>query len=225
MTVTITAVAKNLVNLVYPLRCAACSISLDPLNELGVCKSCADGIKPNPKSHCTTYGDNFEIAYSAFLYEKALKELIHVLKYKNRMSLSGFLSEKMISFVKENEAILMGIDVISFVPIDIRRLRQRSFNQSKIFAFNLSKSFGVPLVDMLEKSRRTRPQNELSREERLVNLTGAFKIKKGETAAEGLRVLLVDDVMTTGSTLEECSKTLLSAGAASIRCLTLARGV
>ena len=225
MSVTITTVAKNLVNLVYPLRCAACSKSLDPLNELGVCKTCADGIKPNPKSHCATYGDFFEIAYSAFLYEKALKELIHVLKYKNRISLSGLLSEKMISFVKENESILTDIDVITFVPIDMRRLRRRSFNQSRIFASHLSRRFGVPLADMLEKSRRTRPQNELSREDRLVNLAGAFRIKKGVTITEGLKILLVDDVMTTGSTLEECSKTLLSAGAAGVKCLALARGV
>jgi competence protein ComFC len=244
MTGVIKVVAKNIVNLVYPLRCAACSISMDPLNELGVCESCIGGIRPNPKPHCASCGRplqkvlrgkicsecrqkkfSFARAYSACLYEGPLKEIIHVLKYKSRVSLSVLLSDIMISFVKENDMILRDIELITFVPIDGRRLRQRSFNQSGIFALNLSKKYGMPLSEILEKSRSTKPQNELSRDERLVNLTGAFRIRKGEGAIAGLNILLVDDVMTTGATLDECSKTLLNAGAASVRCLTLARGL
>jgi len=140
------------------------------------------------------------------------------------MPIGRTLSGLMIDYVKENGEIVNGVDMITFVPLDNSRLQRRGFNQSRILAFNISKEFDTRFADILEKPVRTRHQNELSRDRRLVNLDGAFRIKKNARVYD-MRILIVDDVMTTGATLNECAKTLVEGGAKSVRCITLARGM
>ena len=222
MSLTISTIAKNLVNLVYPLHCASCGKALDPLDESGVCSFCRTKIRPNPKSHVASSG--FDRAYSACLYEETLKELIHTFKYKRRISLSKLFAHLLTDFINVNPEIAEKSDLITFVPLHNSRLRAREFNQSKLLASKISDSFKIPLVDTLDKTRMTRNQNELSRNERLVNLSGAFRIRRN-TNLTGKSVLLVDDVMTTGATLDECAKALKDSGAIEVRCLTLARVV
>ncbi len=130
----------------------------------------------------------------------------------------------MTDFIKENPKILDGIDTITFVPLTGRRLREREFNQSMVLAKILSREFGLPLREALVKTNSTKPQNELTRAERLINLKGVFKVKFG-SRIKNSGMLLIDDVMTTGATLSECSKTLLDGGASKVNCLTLARGI
>ena len=166
----------------------------------------------------------FERAYSACIYEGVLKELIHAFKYKQKVSLARLFAKLMVDFIKENDEIIKGVDMLTFVPLHSKRLWEREFNQSKIFALVISNTYGLRLADTLQKTKTTKPQNELPREGRLTNLTDAFMIK-GQAPLDGLNILLVDDVMTTGATLSECSKVLLGTGAASVRCLTLARGM
>lgn len=241
MTRPFTVITKNLVNLLYPLHCASCKAVLDPMNKTGVCEFCESLIKTNPKPYCVICGRSiqkngkrcaecsrgalsFDRAWSACMYEGALKELIHQFKYKSRMSLSGILSEKLISFVKDNSGILDGISLITFVPLHEGWLHKRDYNHSGILAAALSAKFMIPAANTLEKTIGTRRQNELSREERLTNLTGSFRpLDKSPVA--GLNVLLVDDVMTTGATLNECAKALKTGGAKEVHCLTLARGL
>lgn len=238
----IVTIAKGFINLIYPLHCANCRTYLDTSNETGLCGLCMADIRRNPKPHCISCGRpvdeafkacpecrktkfHFKSAHSAYVYDGALKELIHAFKYKGMLSLSATLSGLMTDFIKENGAILEDIDVITFVPLDGRRLRERGFNQSKVIAARIAQDAGIGLVGtILEKSHTTRHQNELSRDERLTNLKGAFKVRR-DAKVKDLRILLIDDVMTTGSTLSECSKTLLDGGARSVRCLTLARGI
>ena len=217
MTQTITAIAKSFINLLYPLHCAGCGKALDSHNQLSLCGHCKSTIRPNPRP--PEYG-----AYSACLYDGVLKELIHLFKYTGKLSLTKVLSELMIDFVKETPEIMQGIDIITFVPLQKRRLSQRGFNQSGELAFNIAKAPDLPLKDLLEKTLSTRHQNELSREDRLINLKGAFRIKNGVNV-RGLHILLIDDVMTTGATLSECAKVLVQNGAKAVRCLTLARGM
>lgn len=238
---TMALIAKSFVDLVYPRRCANCGRDTAIHNKLCLCGSCAGDIRRNPRPHCRTCGRPvdtagavcgecrktkfyFTRAYSAYLYDGAFKEVIHLFKYKSRISLSGHLGMLMIEFIREEPGILKDIDIITVVPLDNRRLRDRGFNQSKALASRIAEEFAVPLADMLEKAVRTRHQNELSRDERLRNLDGAFRIRR-DAAVRGLNILLIDDVMTTGSTLNECSKILIEAGAGSVRCLTLARGI
>jgi len=90
---------------------------------------------------------------------------------------------------------------------------------------DISKRCGIPVSDCLDKKKQTRHQNELSRDERLVNLSGVFRVKDKVDRLTGKNILIMDDVMTTGATLNECAKALLSSGAKEVRCLTLARGL
>lgn len=112
-------------------------------------------------------------------------------------------------------------DVIIPVPMTKRSLLKRGFNQSLLIAKEVSIKKGIPLdIDSLQKPKETLPQVGLGAEERVKNIKNAFSVK-GDL--KGKRVLLVDDVMTTGATLRECSKTLLKAGAIDVKGLVLAR--
>lgn len=215
-------IAKNLVNLIYPLHCASCLKALDPSNEYGICGECMDSIKPNARQH--SGGNNFTKAYSACLYDGVLKELIHSFKFDGNIRLAKGLSVILTAFIKLNPDITKDIDIVTFVPLNRNRLREREFNQSAVLASHTFKAIGMAIVDALDKIRPTKQQNELSRDERLVNLSGAFKVKRRVTI-DAKRILLIDDVMTTGATLDECAGALKNGGAIEVRCLTLARGI
>ncbi len=236
----IATVAKSLIGLLYPAQCLACGSGLEALDNAGICPSCRTKIRRNPKPHCKSCGRSiddrsglcaecartkfhFERAWSAYLYEGVLKDLVHLFKYSGRLSLARAFSDLLFDFINENPEILDGIDAITYVPLQAGNLRRRGFNQSKVLGARISARYDIPLLDLLTKSRATRCQNELSREERLDNLKGAFRSRGGNLKEKTL--LLIDDVMTTGSTLNECSKTLLGSGAKNVRCLTLARGI
>jgi len=113
---------------------------------------------------------------------------------------------------------------VAAVPLHRSRLKEREFNQSLIIADKIAKDLGLPVSNTLEKTKKTRYQNELSKSERLMNLKGAFKVCDSAGIC-GKNVLLIDDVMTTGATLSECALALLSGGAKKVTCFTLARGI
>ena len=150
--------------------------------------------------------------------------MIHLFKYSGKSALSGVLSEKIVDFIHNNKEIICDIDYITFVPLYSGWLNEREYNHSGILAAAISAEFLVPVSKALEKRSKTRRQSELSRDERLINLTGAFEIRDN-ARLDGSKLLLIDDVMTTGATLSECAKTLKAAGAKEVRCLTLARGI
>lgn len=109
------------------------------------------------------------------------------------------------------------------VPLHVQRLREREFNQSALLANPLSHHLGLPLVlGQLMRIRQTVPQTSLTRKERLTNLREAFAVPQPEKI-RGKTILLVDDVMTTGTTIHECANTLLRAGAGQVYAVTLAR--
>lgn len=237
----IAAMAKYFINLFYPLHCPACRESIDPLSKTGVCGSCSASIRRNPRPYCRSCGRpvnhqgdkcgecakldlHFDRAYSACLYEERIKELVHKFKYGSGSSLAPFFSKIMLDFLGDNREIARGVEAVTYVPLDNRRLRERGFNQSRLLARGVAGEIGAPLIDTLKKIAPTKHQNELSREERLMNLRGAFRARRDVDLA-GKIIILVDDVMTTGATLSECSKALRDAGAKEVRCLTLARGV
>jgi ComF family protein len=109
------------------------------------------------------------------------------------------------------------------VPLHKKRLRQRGFNQALLLAYGISKKYGLTLsFDNLARTRHTKPQVELSGKDRIANVAGAFSLRRPEMLA-GRSVVLVDDVFTTGATLNECSRVLKDAGATRVMALTLAR--
>jgi ComF family protein len=157
----------------------------------------------------------FSKAMSFGLYEDSLASAIHLFKFQRIRRLHRPLGALLLFFD------ITGIDALIPVPLSIRGLRERGFNQSLLLAKHLSEKSMVPLImDGLLKKTETMPQIGLSKNERRLNLKGSFE---AERKFPGMRLLLVDDVMTTGSTANECSKALLTAGADEVLVLTLAR--
>jgi ComF family protein len=149
------------------------------------------------------------------LFDGTLATAIHYFKFQHLKRLHRPLGEHLLDFD------MAGTDAIIPVPLSIRGLRERGFNQSLLLSKTLSDGTKTPLImDGLLKITETAPQIGLSRNERRANLKGTFR---ADRKFPGMRLLLVDDVMTTCSTVNECSKELLRAGAAEIRVLTLAR--
>jgi ComF family protein len=114
-------------------------------------------------------------------------------------------------------------DLVIPVPLHTRRLRERGFNQSLLLARQVSRRRSIPLnFTALQRARQTQPQTQLSGPERRKNVRGAFEVRKRE-AVKGKRILLIDDVFTTGATVQECAYVLREAGATEVQVLTLAR--
>ena len=114
-------------------------------------------------------------------------------------------------------------DFVVPVPLHSARKRERGFNQAELLALSLRRLTGLPVVNALQRTRYTTTQTQFDRNERMENLRGAFRLRRGSNVQD-LRMLLVDDVLTTGSTLSECAKVLKKAGAISVHAATAARG-
>jgi len=213
---------KNFLNLLYPLHCLGCQTPLEAMNELRLCGHCIASINRNAMPPFELDGLPVK-AYSACLYDDALKELVHSFKYKGKTILAKIFSKLMIDHIKDNPEIA-GVDLVTAVPLHKDRLKEREFNQSLLIANYISKEYSLALTNTLEKTRKTRYQNELLKSERLKNLEGAFSVSPAADIKDK-NILLIDDIMTTGSTLKECAKTLLGGGAKDVKCFTLARGI
>ncbi|MFA5085664.1 MAG: ComF family protein [Candidatus Omnitrophota bacterium] len=218
----IKVLTKNFLNLLYPLHCLGCQAPLEAMNELRLCGHCIDSINRNAMPPFELDGLPVK-AYSACLYDDALKELVHLFKYKGKTVLAKIFSKLMIDYIKDNPEIT-DVDLTTVVPLHRDRLKEREFNQSLLMANYISKEYSIELKNVLEKTRKTRYQNELLKSERLKNLRDAFTVSP-MADIKGKSILLIDDIMTTGSTLSECAKTLLKDGAGSVKCFTLARGI
>ena len=216
-------IAKNFLNLLYPLHCMGCQTPLEAINEFHICGRCGSSINRNAMPPFELEDLPKVKAYSACLYDNALKELIHSFKYKGKRVLAKVFSKLMIDYIKDNPEIT-DVDLMTVVPLHKDRLREREFNQSLLLAGPIAKEYSLLLANTLEKIRRTRYQNELLKSERLENLRGAFSARP-KAGIKNKNILLIDDVMTTGATLSECAKILLDSGAESVTCFTLARGI
>ncbi len=224
---------SKLLNCIYPAECPVCGKASDIFIHSPVCSSCWSRIRrytgpscgicalPFVSGHSHLCGGCMKksppyariIAYG--LYEGVLKEAISRFKFYGLRRLSRPLGG-LLPNLPIPEA-----DTIAPVPLTAKGLRQRGFNQSLLIAGVVSKKTGIPLnIDILFKIRETPPQVGLSASERHKNLAGAFTAKG---CLKGRRILLVDDVVTTGATAAACSKALLKAGAKEIIVLAIAR--
>jgi ComF family protein len=150
-----------------------------------------------------------------------MREAVHQFKYGRKVSLGKTLGRLMArgcrDFLEDCEA-----DIIMPVPLHPKRLRWRGFNQAALLARQVSRAYAVPLDPFtLKRTRATQPQTQLTEPERRRNVRGAFAVRTASTL-EGKKVLLVDDIYTSGATVNECSRTLKKAGAATVYVLTLA---
>ena len=159
---------------------------------------------------------------SPFRFEGVIRQAVHDLKYHNLRAISGCMAELMASYLRDTP---ITADVLVPVPIHLRRLRERGYNQSVLLAQDLSKMIDLPVVaDCLLRVKDSLPQARTANvEERQSNVAGAFACK--DERLSGRHVLLIDDVSTSCATLEACATALKSAGAFSVYGLTLAREI
>jgi ComF family protein len=219
-----------ILNLLFPVTCVVCR---DPVLERrwgGACPACWSGLVRLEPPFCTKCGEPapsieglcgscrtgehlFDFARSALLFTHSLREIIHHLKYADRVSLAKPLGS-ILRECLEREPFTDGIVVP--VPLYSRRERERGFNQAELIASGLGRPVNSGL---LQRRKNTPSQTGLSRNERKRNLAGAFEVRGVVTGS----VIVVDDVYTTGSTMNEIARTLKRAGAQRVEVLTVAR--
>jgi ComF family protein len=180
-----------------------------PLDAEGRCALCRSGLR------------GFDAAYSFGAYETVLRELIHLYKYGKIQTLAQPLGDLLLKALPRDEQF----DGVVPVPLHWRRRWQRGFNQSELLARAVGRHTGIPVIAALRRARHTAIQAGLSNSSRRRNVTGAFVCRRGAAARgiEGRRILLIDDVMTTGSTAAACAAALKRAGARRVALLAVAR--
>ncbi|MBI4051554.1 MAG: ComF family protein [Elusimicrobia bacterium] len=203
--------------------CPDCLRQLEPLTADLTCQRCGIPL-PSGGAHCHLCRNNkfqCQVIRSAFLFNPPLQSLIHELKYQERKSLVQPMGIWLREAFKKYPEI-HGAQVLVPVPLYPERERRRGFNQSQLLAEELVKSSRAFVIPLLKRIRATSPQVDLPKSQRLENVKEAFQAAETEKI-RGKEILLVDDVCTTGATLEECAKTLKKAGAKKVCAFTLAR--
>jgi ComF family protein len=173
---------------------------------------------------CSTSPPRFDAARAALAYEGASRDLIHAYKYRNKTHLRRPLAlltmERLSEFMHSRRP-----DLVMPVPLHRKKLSSRGFNQAVLLGEIFSQQLKMPLDRWnLRRIRWTEPQVNLAAPDRRTNVKGAFAIQD-PALVRGCRVLLVDDVLTTGSTVEECGRVLKAAGAADVTVITVARAL
>ncbi len=233
--------SASLLDLLYPSHCIHCERRLSAEEKEGLCPSCLSQIPKNIPPFCPTCGRSYRGTKGAsrcggcegkvfpydrlwFVapYEGVLREALHTLKYKGRKPIAVSLAQLLIDFAKET-LVSFKYDAVLAIPLARNKERERSFNQSALFAERVSEALAVPSSSGgLVRVRETAPQTTLTKTERFANLQEAFRVKDPRYAGKNL--LLIDDIVTTGATVFSASKTLRTSGAKTISVLTLARG-
>lgn len=198
-----------------------------PRVEAPFCQRCGEPFAASVEvvircSNCAGRRWHLEQARAAYRAEGWVRECIHGFKYRGQFyqlrRLGGWLVEGFDRFYAGG-----GWDALVPVPLHRRRRAERGFNQALELARWLGRARGLPVKDVLVREKRTEAQAQLRRSERLRNMAGAFGVKRGFDGGGG-RLLVVDDVFTTGATVDACAGVLVRAGAAQVAALTVARG-
>jgi ComF family protein len=210
--------ADNLLAFVLAPPCAVCTRILDRPLSGAVCERCWATVAV---CHSPFALPVISRASAAGVYDGTLREVIHALKYDGRRSVAPRLAQLM---ARHGAETLDGADVAVPVPLHRWRQHHRGFNQ----ADDLARGLGLPVIRALRRVRATQPQVDLPAAARRHNVREAFAVTSGwppTRRVDGLVVVLVDDVATTGATLEACARVLARAGASDVRALTAARVV
>lgn len=225
-------------SLLYPPRCLVCRA----LGEAGLCDACAARIVPLADPLCPDCGHSlagrdgcgdctvrrpaFARARALGAYEGVLRDAVHQFKYRDRPQLALPLGRLLAESARAQSLALNGLrfDALLPVPMHPARRRVRGYNQAERLARVVGAELGLPLpADVLVRARAARAQVGMAADERRSNLAGAFAVRRPEWV-EGKTLLLIDDVMTTGSSLHECAVSLKDSGAEAVYALTLAAG-
>lgn len=224
-------IVSDFLSLFFPNYCAACNLTLSKSESL-VCSHCQSSIhqtflhldQPNMLHRRFFEIPNLKYAMTFCWFQKgtAIQKLMYQLKYEGNESLGVMLGDWYgqeladLHFKKE-------WDMIVPVPLHYKKLKKRGFNQSQRIAEGLQKHLQLPIINLVEKKYNRKSQTKKHRLERFDNVADAFQLSKEDVNLRGKHILLVDDVLTTGATIQECSVPLQKAGAM-ISILTIAAG-
>ncbi|MEA2088183.1 MAG: ComF family protein [Candidatus Caldatribacteriota bacterium] len=242
-------IKEGLLNFVFPLDCKICEKPIRESKGYSICEDCFKTIELIEHPYCIKCGKplistgyfkqnreiicleckrkkySFEFSRSVGIYNKVLKKCIHLFKYYGEKKLAIPLGKLMVDYLLKNNEFENKFDLIIPVPLHNNDLKKRGFNQSVLLGKAIEDYFSVPVREkVLVKKKLTPFQVNLSKKERERNILSAFSVEKPEEI-EGKNILILDDVFTTGSTVEECAKELMKARANNIIVLTLARTV
>jgi competence protein ComFC len=224
----------------YPTNCVGCGYPQSP--GVQICNMCLRGLTPIRAPFCWTCSRpfdgeisaefkcpscegrdmGFECAVAPFQATGLLRDLIHRFKYSGQYYLRHLLAD----FIMEgfnDDRLGTAADLIIPVPLHPVRRRERGYNQSEALAEIVSGKSGIPYASVLRRRIPTQTQTQFDRQQRMQNLRNAFILRENRDV-HGKNLLLLDDILTTGSTLAECAQVLRRAGACSIKAVTVARG-
>ena len=229
---------EYILRLLYPPKCIFCGKILDLNTKYEICRECYKGLKfirepiistnrIHPSGHApfaqTRQSEEWnkrgcECVVCVFEYCGIIRESLMRFKFFDKPSyyrtLGLLLAEKIIEVAGNDENFVF--DLILSVPLHVQRERQRGYNQARLIALCVSEATGVPYAnDVIQRVVNTRPQSLLGKESRYSNISGAFEVVKPHIVKDK-RIMIIDDIMTTGATLDECAMTLISAGAVKV---------
>jgi ComF family protein len=231
---------QAIASLFYPPNCGACGAAIS--NSEYLCSSCHDKAQRITPPFCAKCSEpfagaiegeftcancahrklEFDAAVSAYRSRGVVRFVILQFKYSRQLHLRHPIARWLVEAMMDARLQDRAFDLIVPVPLHPARLRERGFNQAHLLATMVSREIGLPVFAALERIRYTTTQTAFDRVDRMENLHNAFRLRKKVSVRE-LRVLLVDDILTTGSTLSECARVLREAGALSVYAVTAAR--
>lgn len=209
---------RNLLSLFYPARCINCGEIVE--DKYPFCNECLKIFKPKRRERFIEVNDKKIKCISAFHYDGKIRESICDFKFRDRKSYSKFFAES-ISKVFIPEDRIKDFDYITAVPLSKQRYKERGYNQAEIVAKDLSKIINVEYFDILKKIKNNKIQHTLNLEERKSNVKGVYAVQN-EINIKNKKIILCDDIITSGNTLSECVKMLFHLGSSEIICVTTA---
>ena len=234
--------AKFLLHILVPDTCLHCGVDLKFNYPYPLCKDCESKLEPLPELHCKRCGvvlfsggahcyrcrghkaENYKcsVIRSALVYNPQIRSVIHHFKYGQKSKLANYLGDFLSRAFKEYPQLA---DCNCIIPVALmpKKMKMRGFNQAGLLGRHLSKSLNINFYDdALKRVQYNKSQTDLTREQRIENVRDAFMVARPEVI-KGKNVLLIDDVCTTASTLEECARVLKASKASSVKALTVAR--
>jgi len=210
----------SLLDLLFPPKCVFCGRVLNDGKD-SWCDKCIESL-PYALSGGRQDGIYYDYCISPLYYKGFVRRSILRYKFKGASGYASAYGKMLADCIREHPDI--GYDIISWVPLSRKRERTRGYDQAMLLALATALELGDVAAETLRKPRDVRAQSELgAAEERRANISGAYEAADPELI-EGKTVLLIDDIVTTGSTLDECAGVLLAAGASRVVCAALARG-
>lgn len=230
----------KLLELIYPKRCLLCDEVLPYNTAATLCRPCKGNVmyltmcicRKCGKPHidpgddlcydCSKKEHFFRQGRGMWIYEGDVKKAIHKYKYQHRKAQGKGFADELSQFYRQNTA--WDIDIITSVPLHPLKLKERSFNQSAYLATVFGQKLDIEVNNnLLIRIKNTKPQKDLTDLQRILNVENAFQMKS-EYQCHNQNILILDDIYTTGSTIDNCAKVLLKNGARNVYFLTLAIG-